>query len=100
MQCVTDNLINKLNMLIDIKGNKLKVDDIVKIIGIPNLTGMSKECKNETLSIFEYVFGKTKKITAIDEHNELIELSFRILKGKSKGFHSIYIEPFLLEKIN
>ena len=86
--------------LIDKNRIPIRINDIVKVIGIPDLSGMSKECIKESLPIFKYLCGKTKKVTGIDKQNGLIELSFRILKGKNKGLHSIFIEAFLLEKNN
>ncbi|MEX2607833.1 MAG: hypothetical protein WD708_10850 [Kiritimatiellia bacterium] len=50
----------------DVKGNYLKVGDTVRIIGVPDLSGMTPECLQESLPIFEYLVGKYKKIVGFN----------------------------------
>lgn len=81
----------------DVAGERLKVGDIVRVVGVPDLTGMSTDCRAESLPVFQYVVGKYKRITEFDEWGQAW-LGFNIRKGPSAGYHSVGIEPYLLRK--
>jgi hypothetical protein len=36
----------------DVAGKRFKVGDIVRIVGVPDLTGMSADCLSESLPVF------------------------------------------------
>lgn len=80
---------------IDALGRRIQVGDTVKVIGVPDLTGMALECLVESLPVFEYLVGKYKTVEEFDEYGQAW-LRFTIRKGASKGWHSVGIEPFLL----
>lgn len=80
----------------DITGKPLEVGDVVRIIGAPDLNGMSAECRAESLPVFQHLVGRYKRIQEFDEHG-LVWFRFRIRKGSSAGLHSIGIEPWLLK---
>ena len=66
-----------------------------RVIGVPDLTGMSPECRAESLPVFEYLVGKYKRVQEFDEFG-MAWLSFKIRKGPHAGYHSVGIEPYLL----
>jgi len=80
--------------MIDAIGKKIQIGDVVRVIGIPDLKGMHPSGQRESLPVFRYLVGKYKRVLGVN--HGLIELSFRIRKGKHKGFHSVWIEPELL----
>lgn len=80
----------------DAKGELLKVGHQVRVVGVPDLTDMSKECQTESIPVFQYLVGKYKQIKEFDEHG-FAWLHFRILRGIHSGFHSVAIEPHLLK---
>ena len=80
---------------IDTTGKKIKVGDFVRIIGVPDLSSMALEQRNESLPVFEYLVGKYKKVREFNQFG-LAELQFVIPKGVRRGWHSVAIEPNLL----
>jgi hypothetical protein len=79
----------------DEAGKRVKVGDMVRVIGAPDLAGMSPECREESLPVFEHLIGKYKRVAEFDEFG-LAWLRFKILKGSHAGYHSVGIEPYLL----
>lgn len=81
----------------DATGERLKVGDTVRVLGMPDLSGMSSACVAESLPVFRHLVGKYKRVREFDEHG-LAWLQFRICKGPHAGFHSVGIEPWLLKR--
>ena len=81
----------------DATGECLKIGDTVRIIGVPDLSGMSPACRAESLPVFQHLVGKYKRVEEFDEHG-LAWLRFRIRKGSHAGLQSIGIEPWLLKR--
>jgi hypothetical protein len=79
----------------DASGERVRVGDTVRIVGVPALTGMSPDCLAESLPVFRHLVGKCKRVVEFDERG-LAWLSFRILKGPHAGRHFVGIEPWLL----
>jgi hypothetical protein len=79
----------------DRNGRKLRVGDRVRVVGVPDLSGMSKQGVAESLPVFQYLVGKYKRIAAFDEYG-CVQLNFFIASGKLKGWHGVGIEPYLL----
>ena len=79
----------------DLAGRPLKVGDMVRVIGIPDLSGMSAECRAESLPVFEYLVGKYKRVAEFDELG-YAWLRFKIRTGPNAGYHAVGIEPDLL----
>lgn len=79
----------------DRDGRRLSVGDKVRVVGVPDLSGMSKEGLAESLPVFRYLVGKYKRIAAFDEYG-CARLDFAIPSGKFRGWHGVVIEPFLL----
>ncbi len=81
----------------DVAGVRLCVGDTIRVVGVPELTGMSPECLAESLPVFRHLVGRYKRVIEFDEHG-LAWLSFRILKGPHAGRHFVGIEPWLLRR--
>ena len=81
----------------DSKGNKLKVGDKVRILALPELTGMTPDSLAETLPVFKRAIGTYRRIHAFSRHG-LIELKLRIKETNGWGTHFIFIEPSLVAK--
>jgi hypothetical protein len=79
----------------DVAGERVRVGDIVRVIGAPDLAGMSPECRAESLPVFEHLVGKYKRVEEFDEFG-MAWLRFKIRKGPHAGYHSVGIEPYLL----
>jgi hypothetical protein len=85
----------------DTDGYELVVGDIVRIIGVPDLSGMAPGCLEESLSLFEYLVGKYKKIIGFNTTGGVpphAEFDFRMKVGDSWESHWVCIEPELLRK--
>ena len=79
----------------DVTGQRISVGDIVRIIGVPDLSGMSKAGRAESMPVFEHLVGKYKRVEEFDEWG-MAWLRFKIRRGPSAGYHMVGIEPYLL----
>ena len=79
----------------DSNGKRIKIGDVVRVIGIPDLAGMAPECRAESLPVFQHLVGTYKRVEEFDEFGQAW-LRFRILNGPHRGHHSVGIEPNLL----
>lgn len=81
----------------DVTGRRIKVGDVVRVIGVPSFEGMSEEVLEEcrTREVFEYLVGRYKRVSEFDQYG-CAELFFTIPKGRERGMHSVAIEPWLL----
>lgn len=81
----------------DATGARLRVGDVVRIVGVPDLSTMQPGPRRETLRVCEYLLGRYKRIQAFGELG-LVELDFRI-PGEPKGSsHTLWLEPHLVRK--
>ena len=82
----------------DATGTKLRIGEIVRVIGIPDLGDMSPKTKREVLPVFKYLVGKYKRVAGFSQVGKigLVELAFKIRKGPHKGIHWVWLEPELL----
>lgn len=80
----------------DASGATLRVGDVVRVVGVPDLSGMAPECQAESLPVFRHLVGKYKRVTEFDEYG-LAWLMFRIRRGPHAGLHTVGIEPWLLK---
>jgi hypothetical protein len=86
----------KLHESFDRNGKPIKVGDIVRIIGVPDLSGMSPDGLAEALPAFQHLVGKYKRVHGFDEHG-CAEFSFVMHHSNGeRGWHSVWVEPFLL----
>jgi hypothetical protein len=79
----------------DVTGNPIKIGDVVRVIGVPDLSGMSADCRAESLPVFRHLVGTYKRVEEFDEFG-IAWLRFRIRNGPHSGWHSVAIEPYLL----
>jgi hypothetical protein len=79
----------------DVTGAPLKVGQVVRIVGVPDLAGMSPRMRSESLRVFKYLLGKYKRIAEFDQFGHA-GLWFRIPGGRDAGRHFVVIEPKLL----
>jgi hypothetical protein len=85
----------------DIAGNVLKIGDTVRVIGVPDLSGMVPECRAESEPVFRSLVGKYRKIKAFDSTGGVepwAEIEFRIKTDGEWHTHWVYLEPTLLRK--
>jgi hypothetical protein len=80
----------------DRDGCRLKAGDIVRIIGVPDFSKMHNDVRAEIQGVFSHLVGQYKRITAF-EWGEA-RLDFRISRGRHRGCHAVWIEPYLLKK--
>ena len=81
---------------IDRNGVPIKVGDVVRIVGVPDLSDMSPDSIAESLPAFEYLLGKYKRVHDFNEYG-FAEFSFIMRNSNGKrSWHSVWVEPFLL----
>ena len=81
----------------DNKGNILHIGDRVRILAIPDLTGMTAAALAETLPVFKHALGTYRRISAFSRDG-LIEIKLRIIEPTGWQSHFIFIEPNLVSK--
>ena len=79
----------------DVTGRRIRVGDLVRIIGIPDLSGLAPDGLKESLPVFRHLVGKYKKVEGFDEYG-CAEFWFRIQSEQPKTYHWVCIEPYLL----
>ena len=79
----------------DVTGERIRIGDIVRVIGLPDLSGMSDECRAESRPVFKHLLGTYKRVEEFDEFGQAW-LRFKIRNGPHAGYHSVGIEPYLL----
>lgn len=82
----------------DRAGRPLRPGDVVRVVGVPSLKGMSKEGIAESRPVFRYLRGKSVRIESITEFG-MPWLDFAIPSGRYRGWHGVAIEPLLLERL-
>lgn len=80
---------------LDCTGARLRPGDLVRIVGRPDLTGLPELDELGTRAVFAHLVGTYKRIIDFDEHGHA-HLTFRIRSGPVAGYHSVWIEPYLL----
>jgi hypothetical protein len=80
----------------DWNGKPIKVGDQVRIVGVPDLSGMPSDGIAESLPAFEHLVGKYKRVLGFDEYGSAeFSLVMRHSNGE-RSRHIVSIEPFLL----
>jgi hypothetical protein len=81
---------------VDRNGKPIKVGDLVRIVGVPDLSGMSADGLAESLPAFQFALGRYKRVEGFDEYG-CAEFSFTMKhENGERHWHSIWVEPFLL----
>jgi hypothetical protein len=84
----------------DAAGRAIRVGDVVRVLGVPNLSGMRAPYRKETEGVFRHIVGARKRIRGFDQFGCAI-LMFGIRRGhRYAGAHSVAIETRLLRKLN
>lgn len=81
----------------DASGRSLKTGDMVRVMRVPDLRGMSESALRESLPVFQHLVGTYRRIQLFDRHG-FARISFRIRRGPCAGLHDVAIEPFLLRR--
>lgn len=81
----------------DARGTTVKVGDRVRIIGTPDLSGMSPETRSESEPVFQHLVGTYKRIAEIDSLGNA-RILFRIKGKKQLEHHWAGLEPHLIQK--
>jgi hypothetical protein len=80
----------------DRDGRPLKPGDVVRIIGVPDLSKFRPDARADMEPVFGHLVGQYKRVTAF-EWGEA-RLDFRILRGRHRGYHTVWIELYLLKR--
>jgi hypothetical protein len=83
----------------DRNGRIVRKGDVVRVLGVPKLNGMRSPYREETERVFRHIKGRAKRVHDFDRFGCAI-LVFRILKGRSRGWHSVAIEPELIRRVS
>jgi hypothetical protein len=79
----------------DVTGKPIRIGDVVRVIGVPDLSGMSADCQADSLPVFQHLVGTYRRVEEFDEYGHAW-LAFKIRNGPHSGYHSVAIEPYLL----
>lgn len=82
----------------DVDGQTVRKGDVVRVIGIPDLSGMRDPYRRETEAVFKHIVGTKRKVEDFDQYGCAI-LVFGITSGPHTGSHSVAIEPHLIRKV-
>ena len=82
----------------DVDGRTVRKGDVVRVLGIPDLSGMRAPYRQETEAVFKHITGTRKKVYGFDQFGCAI-LVFGIRSGPHAGSHSVAIEPQLIRKV-
>ena len=82
----------------DVDGRTVREGDVVRVLGIPDLSGMRDPYRRETEAVFKHILGTKRKVGGFDQFGCAI-LVFGITSGPHAGSHSVAIEPHLIRKV-
>ena len=82
---------------IDATGEPLAIGDTVRVVGVPDLSGMHPDGRAESQPVFEHLVGRYYRIHEFDEYGHAW-LRLRIRRGACAGYHGVAVEPHLLRK--
>ena len=82
----------------DVDGQTVRIGDVVRVLGIPDLSGMRDPYRRETEAVFKHILGTRRKVEGFDQFGCAI-LVFGITSGPHAGSHSVAIEPHLIRKV-
>jgi hypothetical protein len=80
---------------IDARGQRIRIGDLVRVVGMPDLSTMHKSARRNSKPVFLHLRGTRKRVQGFDR-NGFAELFFRIRSGRHAGLHGVLIEPALL----
>ena len=80
---------------IDARGRRVRAGNRVRIVGLPDLSGMRQPHRRDSEAVFRHILGACKRVSGFDEYG-CAEIFFAIRHGRSRGLHSVALEPYLL----
>jgi hypothetical protein len=80
---------------IDARGHRVLAGSRVRVVGVPDLTGMKQRDRRSSEAVFRHILGTCKRVSSFDQYG-CAEIFFAIRNGASRGLHSVALEPFLL----
>jgi hypothetical protein len=89
---------SRVDTIKDVNGQTVRKGDLVRVLGIPDLTGIRDPYRQETAAVFRLICGTRQKVQDFDEFGCAI-LCFGITAGPHAGTHSVGIEPHLIRKV-
>jgi hypothetical protein len=81
---------------VDARGHRITKGDVVRIVGVPDLSGMAPDSRRELEPLFQYLLGKYKRVAGFGRYGHA-ELPFRMGKGAALELHTVWLEPYLLK---
>jgi len=82
---------------VDRDGRRLRVGDVVRVVGVPPLSGLTEASRRDCLPVFRHLVGTYRTIAGFDALG-FAEIFFRIRDGVKQGMHWVTIEPYLLKR--
>jgi hypothetical protein len=79
----------------DARGKRIRKNGRVRVIGLPDLSGMRAAARRESTPVFKHVRGRVFKVRGFDRYG-FVEIFFQIRAGRNAGWHGIVMEPNLL----
>jgi hypothetical protein len=79
----------------DCSGRRIRPGARVRVVRIPNLSGMRPSQRRDTEAVFRHIFRTYRRVMGFDSKG-YAELTVRIRRGSYKGLHIVGIEPNLL----
>jgi hypothetical protein len=79
----------------DARGRRIRMGAKVRIVGVPDLSTMSKANRAECEPVFRYIRGTCRRVVEFDRYG-LATTFFKVRAGPLAGWHSVNIEPYLL----
>ncbi len=83
-------------MYTDARGSQLITGDIARAVAVPNQLEQRARLGTAQVTLKEIInnYGRIGAVSA----DGLVEFRFRVRCGHNKGLHSVWLEPYLLQK--
>lgn len=79
----------------DATGRRIRVGDVVRVLGVPDLSGMAAPDRRRSLRVFRYLVGSYRRVHELAPAG-LLGLWVRIRRGPDAGLHWVALEPGLV----
>lgn len=81
---------------LDRNGKPIQLGDLVRIVGVPDLSGMTPDGIAESLPVFQHLLGTYRRVRGFDAYG-CAELCLVLHQRDGvRGRHTVWIEPWLL----
>lgn len=74
----------------DCKGQNISIGDLVRVVGVPDLSRLSDRIRKESEPVFCHLKGKYKRIRSFNDIGWAEEIEFRIRQGKLAGLYTVW----------